>query len=430
MFLALYRRHRRDCKAGHAEELRTTEYDERKKGWKRCECPILVSGTLQGQSKRKNTGRWEWDEARSVAAHFEKLGNWDEQVPPAPPAAKVETGPERITLDRAIKSFMAEFEGHAAPNTQKKYRLLLSKLRAFADSRGYVMIDQWTPIDVREMRSSWTVSPRSAVKDMSTVKSFFEYCLANEWIPRNPARLVKNPRTRDAADRRGEQKLPFSDSELSRMYEACETAYGKQEVAWSRTIHHHLVTGEYTRYNSKWTGQDLADFISVSVYTGLRISDVCTFKVDRMLATGEILLRTTKAGTHVYTWVPEWLQERIRARGREHGAYIFGEHTTTDTNVITDVWRRKLKKLWTLCGPWKEKATPHRFRHTFARILLERPGVTVRDVAELLGNSEQMVRKHYAAWIPERQARLTKILKEAFDDRPKPKLVALPGGHG
>jgi len=55
--------------------------------------------------------------------------------------------------------------------------------------------------------------------------------------------------------------------------------------------------------------------------------------------------------------------------------------------------------------------------------------VSVRDVAELLGNSEQMVRKHYAAWIPERQARLTKILKDAFEDWPAPKLVVMPGGR-
>jgi integrase len=85
------------------------------------------------------------------------------------------------------------------------------------------------------------------------------------------------------------------------------------------------------------------------------------------------LLRTTKAGTHVYTWVPAWLQERIRARATEYGPYIFGEHVTKDMNVVTDVWRRKLIKLWSLCGPWKEKPTPHRFRHTFARILLQRP---------------------------------------------------------
>jgi integrase len=93
---------------------------------------------------------------------------------------------------------------------------------------------------------------------------------------------------------------------------------------------------------------------------------------------------------------------------------------TTDRNVITDIWRRKLKRLWRLCGDWDEKPTPHRFRHTFARILLELPEVSIRDVAELLGNSEQMVRKHYAAWIPGRQERLTSVLKAAFAEIPKP----------
>ena len=53
------------------------------------------------------------------------------------------------------------------------------------------------------------------------------------------------------------------------------------------------------------------------------------------------------------------------------------------------------------------------------------PIVTVRDVAELLGDTEDMVRRHYAAWVPERQARLTKLLKEAFEDKPKPRLVAI-----
>jgi hypothetical protein len=144
---------------------------------------------------------------------------------------------------------------------------------------------------------------------------------------RNPARLVKNQRTRDSTDRRNEQKLPFSDEELKKMYEACETKYGKQEIKWSRVIHSQRVEGQYARYNSKWNGQDLADFISVSVYTVLRISDVTTFHAERMKLTGEILLRTTKAGTHVYTWVPTWLQERIRARAGEYGPYIFGEHS-------------------------------------------------------------------------------------------------------
>ena len=85
----------------------------------------------------------------------------------------------------------------------------------------------------------------------------------------------------------------------------------------------------------KWTGADLADFIWLSIYTGLLISDVALFHIDRMTPTGEIRVRTTEAGTHVYTSVPQWLQDRIRAREKVHGPFIFGEHTTKDLDVIT-----------------------------------------------------------------------------------------------
>jgi integrase len=56
------------------------------------------------------------------------------------------------------------------------------------------------------------------------------------------------------------------------------------------------------------------------------------------------------------------------------------------------------------------QVSPEGFRHTFARILLQKPNVTVRDVAELLGNTEEMVRKHYSAWVRDRQERLTQLL--------------------
>jgi len=35
MALNLYRRHRRECKAGHPEQSFSSEFEERKKGWKR-----------------------------------------------------------------------------------------------------------------------------------------------------------------------------------------------------------------------------------------------------------------------------------------------------------------------------------------------------------------------------------------------------------
>lgn len=178
-----------------------------------------------------------------------------------------------------------------------------------------MLIDQLRPIDVREFRLSWTVSPLTASKQLGYLKAFFEYALINEWIDRNPARLVKLPRGQ-AAQYRNKERLPFSDEELSRMFEACRTRYGKE-----------------ANYRYSWTGEDLEDFISVSVYTGLRISDVCTFHIDRLLPTGECHVRTTKNGRKVFTWVPEWLQERMRERARRYGPLIFGSHETRDMNV-------------------------------------------------------------------------------------------------
>lgn len=439
MGLKLYRRHTQDCIAGKPVGERTYESDEGRRGTKKCVCLIHASGTL-GRFNRRCTERFTWDDAKRVAAEWEVAGSWDcvKGPPPAPspepPAPEFLPRSEAITVERAAAEFLAEHET-AAASTRKKYRILMRKLKDHSVAKGYLSLARWDdPLLIREFRASWNVGRTTTAKDMSTIRAFFDFCVLNGWLSRNPAKLVKNQKGRGAVDKRNEQKLPFSDQELEVMYNTCDSKYGRQEVKWSRLIHHRRAEGEYARYNHKWNGQDLADFISISTYTGLRISDVATFHIDRMRDTGEIHIRTTKNHVEVCTWVPEWLQERIRARARNLGPLIFGEHRTKSLDVITDVWRRKLKKLWSLCeGPefrWEEKPTPHRFRHTFARILLQRPGVKVRDVAELLGNTEEMVRKHYAAWVPERQQRLTAVLKEAFTEKPKPRVVELPKRTG
>jgi integrase len=422
MALSLYRRHRRECKAGHQEELHTSEFDERKKGWKRCECPIFASGTLSGKQRRQRTGAWEWDAARSIAAEWERAGSWS-GIKPEPPTPSIPVSqPERITVERAVQIFLDERSEAVATGTHRKARYLLNAFKRFSDSKGYVVLDQWQTIDVREFRSSWKVAHNSAAKYMEIVKAFFEFSASNGWIASNPAKPIKG--TKGKSGDNAKERIPFTDDEITRMFEACEKQYGKPPIKWARDVHHRPAFGDTARYQYRWTGQDLADFIAVSIYTGLRISDVATFHIDRLHDGGECHVRTTKTGRKVSTWIPEWLQNRIHARVADHGPLIFGTHSTKDINVITDLWRRKLNRLWELCGPWKEKPTPHRFRHTFARILLQKPGVTVRDVAELLGDTEEIVLRHYGAWVPERQARLTKILQEAFEG--KPKLVEIP----
>ncbi len=57
---------------------------------------------------------------------------------------------------------------------------ILKKFEEHSSTKGYVMIDQWTPIDVREFRTSWGVSHATASKNMSSVKAFFEFALRHQ----------------------------------------------------------------------------------------------------------------------------------------------------------------------------------------------------------------------------------------------------------
>ena len=71
MALRVYRRHRKECKAGHPEDFKSGEFEEGRRGWKRCGCPIHASGTSRGKFKPQTTGKWERNAARAVAVQWE-----------------------------------------------------------------------------------------------------------------------------------------------------------------------------------------------------------------------------------------------------------------------------------------------------------------------------------------------------------------------
>lgn len=115
-------------------------------------------------------------------------------VPTAPPAPEPTIATE-VTVDRAVRAFLEE-HSRQAMNTRRKYKYLLGKLLRYSKEKGYVGIKRWEPADVREFRNSWDISTKSAGNDITTIRSFFEFCLSNEWIDRNPARMVKAPPAR------------------------------------------------------------------------------------------------------------------------------------------------------------------------------------------------------------------------------------------
>jgi integrase len=407
MALNLYRRHRRECKGGYPENHISSDLDERRKNWRRCECPIFASGTLQGKFRRKSTGQWEWADAKAIAGKWESAANWDGQSSIATAAPQQTAPPLRPPIHDATAAYLSRCQNRAIrPTSFAKYRTFVNQLRAFANDRGYVYLDQFGVADMDAFYGSWKDGIKAKSKKLDRLKSFVKFCVKRKWLAEEI--------TSDLQARAGSSipfpKAPFTDDELNRIYAACDR-FGAPA-------------------NRNWTGEDAKDFIFLSVYTGLRISDVATFDITKRLDGNNVFLRMHKTQKPIFTWIPDWLADRLRARQGKYGQLIFRCGVSFTMKQLTDIWRgKRINKIFELAGPFEERATPHRFRHTFVRILLEK-GVPVADAAELIGDTEDIVRRHYARWVPERQSRLTKILKDAFAEKPKPKLVALPGGRG
>ena len=59
----------------------------------------------------------------------------------------------------------------------------------------------------------------------------------------------------------------------------------------------------------------MKDFIYLSIYTGLRISDVATFNIAERLNGNDVFLRMHKTRKELYTWIPtDWLAHRLHDR--------------------------------------------------------------------------------------------------------------------
>ena len=418
MALHLYRRHRLKCEATHPEDSCSSEHDERRRGWKRCTCGIHVSGTLGGKFSRRATSTELWDDARAYVTALESAGSWDGQavaplrvdVPPPEPQAAPEIPPAkpRIAVAEACKLF----RDHRAsaglePASLRKYATFTKQITAYADGRGYVMVDQFTPADIDRFWVNWKLGPRTKGKRLTMLRGFFRFCLHRKWIAESPVSPdIKPPKgaNKDA------NKAPFTDDELARIIRACD----RVKVEWKNE------TG-----TGVWTGEDLKDVIWLMAYTGYRISDATLFDSARLHG-NEVFIRAKKNGGDVFTYIPDWLRDRLLARVARYGRRPFITGRSDRLETVTNIWRRRIAKVFALAGPFEEPATPHRFRHTFVRILLQR-GVPIADVADLTGDDEETIRRHYARWVPERQARLTNILQDAFSDRPR--FAILQGGR-
>lgn len=147
--------------------------------------PALSRDGSDGRTRKASNGtkRKQWSAPGMRPVQW----SGDVLVPIEPPAcvspvpAALDPHSSRVTIADAIAAFLVIPEGiKIAPSTLRKYRTFTNHVRKFADSKGYVMLDQFTSADMDVFYSHWKLGARAKGKALGTLRSFFRFCMNRE----------------------------------------------------------------------------------------------------------------------------------------------------------------------------------------------------------------------------------------------------------
>jgi integrase len=326
----------------------------------------------------------------------------------------------RVSMEDAIASFLA-FKARRSADVQRKARLVLGRLKTFLEGRNKIAVAEVSFTDLVDFRAGWRDALTTQRRNQEVMKGFFRFCVKSDFIVKTPASdLDAIPEDRPKTD-------PFTREEMDRIFRAVNS-----------------LPDEYGRQ-----GQPIADqtraFILVMRYTGMSIGD--TAKLEKADVTGcRIRTYRKKTGEDVFAKVPPFVVDALNRAPHDSEQFYFWTGQGK-LHTRTSKWGSRLQRLFAVAdvrtvdsekkrrsgGKLKagaetvkvSKATPHMFRHTLVRDLLE-CGTPMEEIAELLGNSMKIVEKYYSKWDTRRQARLERRLEEFWKNDPLSKTMAAP----
>jgi len=284
-------------------------------------------------------------------------------------------GPENtVSMRDAISRYLKDAEARKLKEgSLRKYRQSVKDLEMF----GSRPLRSITVEDLRLVRESWAISGTTMLKRLEMIKAFFRFCVDSGWLQSNPAKAIKPPVVKRSAT------LPFSDDEFKKILDAVE---------------------EYPQRHPQSPPEakkKLRAFIVLMRYSGLRISDACTLRKDRV-KDGKLFVYPHKT-TDIPVWMPLpklVLHALAECESRSEFYFYTGNGKV---KTWTTEWEERFKKVCVIAG--LPKGHSHMLRDSFAVDLLSK-GVPLETVAVLLGNSLKVAERHYAPWVKSRQISL------------------------
>lgn len=396
--LNIFRRHRAGCSLAGT---RTQNCPSKPK------CPIHFEG-IDGLGKHHKpqalkdpttgSGVRDWNLAIDITRDMERTKQPEESKKPP------------VSLERAIHEYL-DFKRTKSPDVQRKARLLLGRLKTYMEGLKKTMVPEVKFSDLVEFRAQWTEAKTTQRRNQEVLKAFFRYCVNADHI------TGKNPAVNLDAIKESRPKTdPFTPEEMIQIFAAVDK-----------------LPDEYGRSGQPIAAQTRA-FILVMRYTGMSIGD--TAKLRKSDVDG-CRIRTFRKKTEedVFARVPQFVIEALESAPHDSADYYFWTGQGK-LHTRASKWGNRLQKLFTLAavrieetdrrlrsgGKLKQeaqtvkvsKATPHMFRHTLVRDLLEH-GTPMEEIAELLGNSMKIVERYYSKWDSRRQAKLEKRLETFWE---------------
>lgn len=283
--------------------------------------------------------------------------------------------------------------------TYRKYRCSLEHLKAFCEHGGVTALTKLTLDRLEEFRTSRTIALVTWRVELQTLRTFFAYCVSRKWLASNAAKELKAPR-----QLKPNEIVPYTIQEESRILSACEQIGG----------------GKYHRSGASYEQLRARAMIMVLRHTVLRVSDVATLRKDAASwdadrSTWRVLVRTQKSGEAVYLPIPEMLKLMLDAlplpRNAAQDCPYYFWNGQTSRRAVVGIAERTLGSVFKKSGV--KKAHARRYRHTLATRLLGE-GASFQTVADILGNTAEVVRKHYGKWSKGHQDNIDRLMLAHF----------------
>ena len=381
----VYSRHRSECKwAG----------DDTRIG---CDCPKQLvwfrDGKLHRLAADTCDGEVAEKKARELMNGFEAAAKGEPTPIPA--------GALTTLLDDAVKTFLdtKAASGITAKHTAK-LKFELEHFSQFVLGKGLVNLGDIKTEHVVAYRNSLTGAQNTRAKKVFRLIGFFRFCVEMGWIQRNiaQARAVKL--------KYDDTQTPkaLTESQFETLLAAVPKVNGRTTDDQRRKLRGLLLL-------MRWSGLAIRDAVCIE-----------RTRFDRKSTHTTLFLHRAKTSHPVYATLRNEIVDEVFASANPDGRYLFVESVPQDErglDLLVKGWGHLFRKLGLLADLRDDHSQPlhftsHSMRHTFVFWALN-AGLPTEDIAALIGDSVEIVARHYSSWIAGRQERLSERMLQALN---------------